>query len=47
MSSWASAVTIQYKDGSTESEESLIPKGDPKNPMSWEDTENKFYQLRD
>ena len=45
MSSWASAVTINYKDGSTETEESLIPKGDPKNPMSWEDTENKFYQL--
>jgi len=45
MSSWASVVTIHYKDGSTNTVESLTPKGDPKNPMSWEDTENKFYQL--
>lgn len=45
MSPWASAVTVRFKDGSTETAEVLAPKGDPANPMTWDDTVRKFHRL--
>jgi 2-methylcitrate dehydratase PrpD len=45
MSPWASAVTVRFADGETESVEVLKPKGDPANPMTWVDTETKFRRL--
>jgi 2-methylcitrate dehydratase PrpD len=45
MSPWASAVTVRFKDGATETAEVLEPKGDPANPMTWDDTVQKFHRL--
>jgi 2-methylcitrate dehydratase PrpD len=45
MPPWASAVTVRYADGTIERAEAYAPKGDPANPMSWEDTERKLYRL--
>jgi 2-methylcitrate dehydratase PrpD len=45
MPPWASGVTVRYADGASESAEAYTPKGDPANPMDWDDTERKFYRL--
>lgn len=45
MPPWASAVTVRFADGVTEQAEAYTPKGDPANPMTWEDTERKFHRL--
>lgn len=33
--------------GSTDQHQILLPRGDPENPMSWQDMESKFMQLTD
>lgn len=38
----ANAVSIKLKDGREISKEVKYPKGDPQNPMSWEETADKF-----
>lgn len=45
MSLWGSAVDIRFQDGISDHAEVLLPKGDPENPMSWDDTQTKFIKL--
>lgn len=45
MTFWGNAVAVRFRDGSTDEHEILLPKGDPENPMSWDDTETKFMKL--
>lgn len=45
MSLWGSAVTVRFKDGTTDRAEIRLPKGDPENPMTWDDTVTKFIKL--
>ena len=45
VSYWGSAVEVDYADGSRESVLEENPKGDPSNPMTWRDTEEKFLAL--
>jgi 2-methylcitrate dehydratase PrpD len=45
MPPWASAVSVHYADGTADSAQAYAPKGDPANPMTWDDTEGKFHRL--
>lgn len=45
MPNWASKIHIRFKDGSEDRAESFSPKGDPENPMSWEDIVTKFMRM--
>ena len=45
MALWGSAVLVRFRDGSTDRHQILLPKGDPENPMTWEDVETKFMKL--
>ena len=47
MTLWGNAVLVRFRDGSTDQHQILLPKGDPENPMTWEDTETKFMKLTD
>lgn len=42
---YGTEVTIRFKDGSEARAGMISPKGDPDNPMSWEDTQTKFLDL--
>ena len=42
---WSGRVTIKMTDGQTYSEQILAPKGEPENPMTEEDVEEKFRSL--
>jgi 2-methylcitrate dehydratase len=41
----ANRITVRLKDGSTLTEEVIVPKGHPKNPMTDEEVEAKFLRL--
>ena len=45
MTMWGNGVRIRFRDGTEDSAEVLLPKGDPENPMSWSDMEEKFMKL--
>lgn len=45
MARYATEVTIRFHDGRTETAGMSSPKGDPENPMTWEETCHKFMQL--
>ena len=45
MARYATEVTIRFRDGRTETAGMSSPKGDPENPMTWEETCHKFLQL--
>ena len=47
MTMWGNAVLVRFRDGSTDQHEIRLPKGDPENPMTWEDTRTKFMKLTD
>jgi len=42
---WGSALKVGFADGATESCTVELPKGDPANPMTWDDVEAKFREL--
>lgn len=42
---WGCHLTVGFADGSHESATMIYPKGDPENPMTWEDTEMKFLGM--
>jgi 2-methylcitrate dehydratase PrpD len=42
---WGSHVLLRLRDGSVRECQMDLPKGDPQNPMSWEDTVDKFRQV--
>ena len=41
----ASRVTVTYNSGETSTAHVKTPKGDPENPMDWDDIEAKFRRL--
>jgi 2-methylcitrate dehydratase PrpD len=45
MMPYSSVVTVRFKDGAEERAEMISPKGDPQNPMTWEDVEYKFLLM--
>ena len=45
MPRYGSAVTIRFARGGEDEAENLSPKGDPENPMTWEDIVQKFLRL--
>jgi len=45
MSAWGSSVSVHLPNGDREYEEIRLPKGDPDNPMSWRDMQDKFDRL--
>jgi 2-methylcitrate dehydratase PrpD len=42
---WPAAVTLQTKDGKTYSTRIDFPKGDPENPLTWDELIDKFRNL--
>lgn len=42
---WPAVVKIQGRDGRTHLARVDHPKGDPENPLTWEETEAKFHAL--
>ena len=42
---YSTVVTIRFKDGSSDSAGMDSPKGDPGNPLSWDETRHKFEKL--
>jgi 2-methylcitrate dehydratase PrpD len=42
---WGCYLDVGFKDGSHEEASMLNPKGDPKNPMTWDDTIKKFLGM--
>jgi 2-methylcitrate dehydratase PrpD len=42
---WGCHLTIVFADGSRESASMIYPKGDPENPMTWDDTLKKFLGM--
>lgn len=44
-SAWGSHLRVQLRDGSVRECRVDLPKGDPANPMSWDDTVAKFMQV--
>lgn len=45
MPRYSTVVTIRFKDGSSDSAGMDSPKGDPGNPLSWDETRHKFEKL--
>jgi 2-methylcitrate dehydratase PrpD len=45
MTMWGNSVHVRFRDGTEDRAEILLPKGDPENPMSWDDMETKFLKL--
>ena len=45
MTMWGNGVRIRFRDGTEDDAEVLLPKGDPENPMTWDDMEDKFMKL--
>ncbi len=42
---WGCHLTVGFADGTEESASMTHPKGDPENPMTWDDTEKKFLGM--
>jgi 2-methylcitrate dehydratase PrpD len=42
---WPATVTLQTKDGKTYSTRIDFPKGDPENPLTWDELIDKFRNL--
>ena len=42
---WSGKILIETKDGRILEKTKILPKGDPKNPMSDEELKNKFEEL--
>ncbi|MCO5089574.1 MmgE/PrpD family protein [Bosea sp. (in: a-proteobacteria)] len=45
MPHWASKIRIRFKDGHEDRAEMFSPKGDPENPLSWDDIVEKFMRI--
>lgn len=45
MPNWASKIRIRFKDGREDHAEIFSPKGDPENPMSWDEIVTKFMRI--
>lgn len=42
---WGCYLDVRFKDGSREQAAMINPKGDPENPMTWDDTVKKFLGM--
>lgn len=45
MPRYGSDLTVHFRDGGSDRAEILSPKGDPDNPLDWDDIETKFLSL--